>query len=104
MVLYCNFTSLAFLGLLGFLRRQLKTKFIATLLRAAKVGAATAGRAAAAAAAARTAGAAGALRERFGFGVSGFRSVVFCSFLKLLILFGYYVFFFWGGGSVVLLF
>ena len=36
MVLYCNFTSLAFLGLLGFLRRQLKLKFIATLLRAAK--------------------------------------------------------------------
>ena len=35
-VLYCNFTSLAFLGLLGFLRRQLKIKFIATLLRAAK--------------------------------------------------------------------
>ena len=37
MVLYCNFTSLAFLGLLGFLRRQLKIKFIATLLRAAKL-------------------------------------------------------------------
>ena len=36
MVLYCNFRSLAFLGLLGFLRRQLKTKFIATLLSAAK--------------------------------------------------------------------
>ena len=35
-VLYCNFTSLAFLGLLGFLIRQLKIKFIATLLRAAK--------------------------------------------------------------------
>ena len=35
-VLYCNFTSLAFLGLLGFLRRQLKIKFIATLLSAAK--------------------------------------------------------------------
>ena len=35
-MLYCNFTSLAFLGLLGFLRRQLKTRFIATLLRAAK--------------------------------------------------------------------
>ena len=37
MVLYCNFTSLAFLGLLGFLRRQLNIKFIATLLRAAKL-------------------------------------------------------------------
>ena len=35
-VLYCNFTSLAFLGLLGFLIRQLKIQFIATLLRAAK--------------------------------------------------------------------
>ena len=30
MVLYCNFTSLAFLGLLGFLRRPLKIRFIAT--------------------------------------------------------------------------
>ena len=38
-VLYCNFTSLAFLGLLGFLRRQLKVKFIATLLSAAKADA-----------------------------------------------------------------
>ena len=37
-VLYGNFISLAFLGLLGFLRRQLKTKFIAALLRAAKGG------------------------------------------------------------------
>ena len=36
MVLYCNFRSLAFWGLLGFLRRQLKLKLIATLLRAAK--------------------------------------------------------------------
>ena len=36
MVLYSNFTSLAIFGLLGFLRRQLKIKFIATLLRAAK--------------------------------------------------------------------
>ena len=35
-VLYCNFTSLAFLGLLGFLRRQLKTYFLATLLSSAK--------------------------------------------------------------------
>ena len=35
-VLYCNFRSLTFLGLLGFLRGQLKIKFIATLLSAAK--------------------------------------------------------------------
>ena len=35
-VLYCNFRSLAFLGLLGFLIRQLKIEFIATLLSAAK--------------------------------------------------------------------
>ena len=38
-VLCCKFTSLAFLGLLGFLgflKRQLKIKFIATLLRAPK--------------------------------------------------------------------
>ena len=35
-VLYCNFRSLAFLGLLGFLTRQLEIKFIATLLSAAK--------------------------------------------------------------------
>ena len=35
-VLYCDFRSLAFLGLFGFLIRQLKTKFIATLLSAAK--------------------------------------------------------------------
>ena len=35
-MLYGNFRSLAFLGLLGFLRRQLKIKFIATLLSAAK--------------------------------------------------------------------
>ena len=34
--LYCNFRSLAFLGLLGFLIRQLQIKFIATLLSAAK--------------------------------------------------------------------
>ena len=33
---YCNSTSLAFLGLLGFLRRQLKIEILATLLRAAK--------------------------------------------------------------------
>ena len=37
MVLYCNFRSLAFLVLLGFLTRQLKIKFIATLLSAAKI-------------------------------------------------------------------
>ena len=36
-VLYCNFTSLAFLGLLVLLRRQLKITFLATLLRAAKM-------------------------------------------------------------------
>ena len=36
-VLDCNFRSLAFLGLLGFLIRQLKIKFIATLLSAAKL-------------------------------------------------------------------
>ena len=36
-VLYCNFRSLAFLGLLGFLTRQLKVKFIATLHSAAKI-------------------------------------------------------------------
>ena len=35
-VLYCNFRSLAFLGLLGSLVRQLKIGFIATLLSAAK--------------------------------------------------------------------
>ena len=35
-VLYCNFRSLAFLGFLGFLIRQLKIKFIATFLSAAK--------------------------------------------------------------------
>ena len=35
-VLYYNFRSLAFLGLLGFLIRQLKMQFIATLLSAAK--------------------------------------------------------------------
>ena len=35
-VLYCNFRSLAFLGLLVFLARQIKIKFIATLLSAAK--------------------------------------------------------------------
>ena len=35
-VLHYNFRSLAFLGLLGFLRRQLKISFIATLLSAAK--------------------------------------------------------------------
>ena len=37
-VLYCNFRSLASLGLLGFLIRQLKVKFIAILLSAAKEG------------------------------------------------------------------
>ena len=36
-VLYCNFRSLAFLVLLDFLIRQLKTKFVATLLSAAKL-------------------------------------------------------------------
>ena len=35
-MLYCNFRSLAFLGLLGFLIRQLKIKLLATLLSAAK--------------------------------------------------------------------
>ena len=35
-VLYCNFRSFAFVGLLGFLIRQLKIKFIATRLSAAK--------------------------------------------------------------------
>ena len=35
-VLCCNFRSLAFLGLLGFLKRQLNNKFIATLLSAHK--------------------------------------------------------------------
>ena len=35
-VLYCNFRSLPSLGLLGFLIRQLKVSFIATLLSAAK--------------------------------------------------------------------
>ena len=34
-VLYCNFRSLAFLGLLGFLIRQLKALFFTTLLSAA---------------------------------------------------------------------
>ena len=37
MVLYRNFRSLAFLGSLGFLIRQPKIEFIATLLSAAKV-------------------------------------------------------------------
>ena len=37
-VLYCNFRSLAFLGLLGFLIRQLKVCFFTTLLSAAKIG------------------------------------------------------------------
>ena len=37
-MLYCNFRSLGFLGLLGFLIRQLKIKFMATLLSAAKIG------------------------------------------------------------------
>ena len=36
MVLYCNFRSLAFLGLLGFLIRQLKVQLFTTLLSAAK--------------------------------------------------------------------
>ena len=35
-VLHCNFRSLAFLGLLGFLICQLKIEFLATLLSAAK--------------------------------------------------------------------
>ena len=34
-VLYCNFRSLAFLGLFGFFIRQLKIQFIATLISAA---------------------------------------------------------------------
>ena len=38
-VFYCNFRSLAFLGLLGFLIRQAKVQFIATLLSAAKLSA-----------------------------------------------------------------
>ena len=36
-VLYCNFTSLAFLGLLGFLMGQLNVRFFTTLLSAAKL-------------------------------------------------------------------
>ena len=35
-VLYCNFRSLPFLGLLGFFIRQLEVLFLAPLLSAAK--------------------------------------------------------------------